>query len=187
VSSGETREALLEVAWRLMREDAAGASMARIANAAGVSRQTVYLHFESRAGLLLALVRWRDERSDFFSRVAAVREDDALEVLGRYVRTWLDYLPELHPVPSYLARARQDSAAFAAWTDRMGALEDLYRRPLKTLHAEGRLRGSVTSAVDAVRATASVFAWEHLVHDRGWSQRRAVATLWLASQGAILE
>lgn len=187
VSSDATHETILEAAWSLMKEDAPGATMASIARAAGVSRQAVYLHFESRAGLLLALVRWRDERSDFFARIdGAVRHEDAQAALGACVRTWLDYLPELYPVPAYLARARHDPAAFDAWIDRMRALERVYRQPIDRLHAEGRLVLGRRAAVDVVRATASLSAWEHLVVDRGWAQRTAVDAIWRAVRGAVL-
>ncbi len=178
---------ILEAAWRSMKQDAANATMASIARAAKVSRQAVYLHFESRAGLLLALVRWRDERSNFFDRVERVRErKDPLAALEGCVRAWLDYLPELDPVPLYLARARHDPPAFAAWSDRMRALEGLYREPLDRLHAESRLCLRPDRAVAAVRATASLSAWEHLVKDCGWAQRTAVETIWRATCGAIL-
>ncbi len=187
MSTSETRDGILDAAWRLMREDAANATMASIAKAAHVSRQAVYLHFESRAGLLLALVRWRDERSDFFDRIERVRSrDDALHALEGCVRVWLDYLPELDPVPLYLARARHDPPAFAAWSDRMRALESLYREPIDRLHVQGRLGSRPDRAVAAVRAIASVSAWEHLVKDCGWSQRATVDTIWRATCGAIL-
>src|SRR5688500_1518394 len=69
VSSASTRDQLLETAWRLFRSDPAAASMGRIAAEAGVSRQAVYLHFQSRAGLLLALVRWIDEREQIAAQL----------------------------------------------------------------------------------------------------------------------
>ncbi len=172
-----------------MRADAPRATLARIAAEAGVSRQALYLHFEGRAGLLLAMVRWVDEREKFFERVQPLTQRNSpLERLEGYVRIWLDYLPALHPVPGFLARAKADPEAHAAWTDRMAALEELYARPLRALHRQGALRRGLTAAaaVDAVRATASVHAWEHLVHDCGFSQRKAVDTLWAAAAGAVL-
>lgn len=188
MSRSETREAVLRVAWRLMKEDAASVTLGRIAQEAGVSRQALYLHFAGRAGLLLAMVRWVDEREQFFEKVgtlAALGEPRA-ELEG-CVRTWLDYLPRLHPVPGFLARAKDEPAARDAWQDRMAALEALYRKPMKVLESEGRLREgmSVEAGVQAVRAIASVHAWEQLVHGFGWSQRRAVDALWLAAAGAV--
>ncbi|MEM9188750.1 MAG: TetR/AcrR family transcriptional regulator [Myxococcota bacterium] len=189
MSSPATRELLLATAWRLMREDAPSASMARIAKEAGVSRQAVYLHFETRAGLLLALVRWTDERERFFDRLDPVRfPDDPRRTLEGYVRVWLDYLPTLHPVPGYLARAKHDPAARAAWADRMVALEKVYAEPIGALHRAGELRRGLgpKRARGAVRAIASVHAWEHLAVDQGWPQKRCVDTLWRGAEAAIL-
>ncbi|MGH1347059.1 MAG: TetR/AcrR family transcriptional regulator [Nannocystales bacterium] len=187
MSTAETRETILVAAWRLMKTDASNVTMASIARAAEVSRQAVYLHFESRAGLLLALVRWRDEASNFFSRIDRASNNlEPLSALEGCLRTWLNYLPELDPVPLYLARARDDPPAYAAWSDRMRALEALYREPIVRLDAEGSLLLSPDRAVAAVRAVAGLSAWQHLVKDCGWGQRAAVDTIWRATCGAIL-
>src|SRR5687768_18337288 len=116
MSSTTTREQLLETAWRLFQSDPAAASMGRIAAEAGVSRQALYLHFQSRAGLLLALVRWVDEREQIGARFAeASQSSSPREVLEADVRVWLDYLPRLHPVPIFLAGSSSDAEAQAAW------------------------------------------------------------------------
>jgi AcrR family transcriptional regulator len=178
----------LQAAWRLMREDAAHATLGRIAAEAGVSRQALYLHFDGRAGLLLAMVRWVDERERFAERVAPLAQLDPRARLEGYLRAWLGYLPALHPVPGVLARAQDDPEARAAWTDRMAAFEALLRVPLRKLHRAGALRRGLTAetALDATRALASVHAWEHLVHERGWSQRRAEDAIWNGVDGAVL-
>jgi hypothetical protein len=140
--------------------------------------------------LRLWMVRWVDEREHFFDRLIPIQQlTSPLKRLEGYVTTWLDYLPCLYPVPGHLARARRDDAATAAWGDRMCALEVLYQEPIRQLHETKALHThlGVNAAVDAIRATASVHAWEHLVHDRGWSQQRTVQTLWRAAQGAILK
>ena len=189
MSSEATKERLLDAAWRLMKRDAATATLAAIAAEAGVSRQALHLHFGARAGLLLAMVRWVDGREAFFERLVPVRElEDPAAQLRGYVCAWLDYLPALYPVPGYLARARSDAGAQAAWNDRMRALESLYREPIAALHQQGRLRGAIKprTALDLVRAIASVHAWEFLVHESGWAQKRATAMLWSSVEGAVL-
>ncbi|MEO1695853.1 MAG: TetR/AcrR family transcriptional regulator [Planctomycetota bacterium] len=189
MSSAPTKERLLEAAWSLMKRDAEKATLAAIAAEAGVSRQALHLHFGARSGLLLEMVRWVDERSAFFEKLEPIRElEDPAERLRVYVCTWLDYLPALHPVPGYLARARSDVSAREAWNDRMEALESLYRRPLKELHVSGQLSDGLkpAAALDLVRTIASVHAWEFLVHERGWSQKRTTRTLWSSVEAAIL-
>jgi AcrR family transcriptional regulator len=187
--SSDTRSLLLETAWKLLRRNPSAAAMGQIAAAAGVSRQTIYLHFQSRAGLLLALVRWVDERERIAEEFAAAAKlSSPLESLEAHVRIWLDYMPRLHPVPSFLARYDADSEAKAAWDDRMAELEKLYRRPLRILHKNGDLAEnmSVERAVALVRAVASVHAWYFLVHDCGWKQLDAVTGILHALRGALL-
>ncbi len=59
------RRQLLEVAWRLVREEGADAlSLGRLAEQAGVTKPLVYDHFETRNGLLIALYREYDARQN---------------------------------------------------------------------------------------------------------------------------
>jgi hypothetical protein len=134
-------------------------------------------------------VRWIDEReriAERFQRAAELPSPAA--VLIEHIRVWLDYLPRLHPVPRFLSHAVHDPAASAAWNDRMTELEKVYRRPLRALHAAGALRKelSVEQALALVRAIVSVDAWDYLVHQRGWKQEQAVASIIRAVQGAAL-
>lgn len=187
VSSDETAERILEATWALLRAGG-GVTMAGVADAVGISRQAVYLHVGSRAGLLVAVVRWVDRREGIAADMVAAADGRApAAALEALVRTWLDYLPRLHPAPIQLL-AGGDHEALAAWDDRMRELERAYRGPLTELHAQGELRPelSVRRAVELVRAVASLRAWDELVHGRRWSQRRAVDALWRAAAGAVL-
>lgn len=189
MSSDDTRGRLLETAWRMMREDPHGASMARIAGEAGVSRQAVYLHFHSRAGLLLALVRWIDDREQVRARfIEASKLATPLLILEADIRSWLDYLPRLHPVAIFMASHRGDPEAQAAWNDRMSELEKVFRAPLSALHRSGRLRAgvSVEKGVALVRAVASIHTWHYLVQECGYEQRDAVENILSAVRGALL-
>ncbi|WP_216361185.1 TetR/AcrR family transcriptional regulator [Caulobacter mirabilis] len=59
----QRREQLLEVAWRLTREEGTDAlTLGRLAQAAGVAKPVVYDHFGERNGLLAALYRDFDAR-----------------------------------------------------------------------------------------------------------------------------
>ena len=188
VSSEATRESLLEAAWLLLRRDPDSASMARIAAEAGVSRQAAYLHFQSRAGLLLAVVRWVDEREGIAARLGeALSEKAPRAALGAVVHTWLDYLPRVHPVALFLSRSTADAEAHAAWDDRMSELEKVYRRPLRELHKNGELRDGLSAdqAVALLRGIASVEAWHFLVHERDWPHERAVHAIIRAASGAL--
>ena len=56
-----TKSRILEVTWRLLESGNKAIRMADIAKAAGVSRQALYLHFPSRAELLVATTRHIDK------------------------------------------------------------------------------------------------------------------------------
>ena len=56
----ETRKRIIEVTGQLIVEHGSGLRLQEVAARAGVSRQTLYLHFGDRQGLILALVREMD-------------------------------------------------------------------------------------------------------------------------------
>ena len=125
--SEKTRAAILDATWSLMAEKKRlDVSQAEIAAAAGVSRQTIFIAFGNRAGLLTAMARNKDMGSDHvarlreISRAATVGPDD----FRRYIEIWLDYLPLIYPVVILLdAAALTDAEAASALDDRMkGAL-----------------------------------------------------------------
>ena len=69
--SAETRARILEAAWARVRDQGPSAlSVKAIADAAGVSRQLVYFHYGTRAGLIVAMARHRDATGGFPARLA---------------------------------------------------------------------------------------------------------------------
>src|SRR3954453_10907754 len=96
--SAETRARVLDAAWqRVLESGPAGVSVKDIAAAAGVSRQLVYFHYGSRAGLLAAMASHIDERSGFLAALAVARRRQPREALEALLRAWCAYLPELLP------------------------------------------------------------------------------------------
>ncbi len=70
-ASADTRVRILETTVRMLEESGGrGVRMGDIAGEAGVSRQAVYLHFASRADLLVAATRYLDEKLDVEGRIA---------------------------------------------------------------------------------------------------------------------
>jgi AcrR family transcriptional regulator len=178
VRADETRARILETAWELVRERGAGAvRMQDVAEAAGVTRQLVYVHFGDRAGLLVAMARHHDVRSGFRERVAATRKLPPAEGLDQLLRLWWGYVPDILPVAAALhaAAATSDDAA-AAWRDRMEDLREAFRIALARLRRDGRLAPgwSVDAAADWVWARSHVTGWQQLVEDRGWRPARYV-------------
>jgi AcrR family transcriptional regulator len=161
--SAETRRRVLDAAWaRVLERGTAGVSVKDIAAAAGVSRQLVYFHYGSRAGLLLAMARHIDQSSGF---AAAATEAEDLEAL---LRAWCAYLPELLPVARALEAALiTGDEGGTAWRQRMGELREAVRRVLEP--AGLRPGWTVDAAADWVWARMQPSTYAHLVQERGWA------------------
>jgi AcrR family transcriptional regulator len=173
----DSRERILEAAWRLVtRSGVAAATLAEIAAAAGVSRQLVYLHFGSRGGVLVAMVRHRDATRRVADELAAIFDLPSAErSLAGFLRWWCGYIPEILPVARALEAASvSDEAAAAAWQDRMAALLRGARRITERLDQAGRLAEGwdPQSAAEWCWAQMHVSNWQHLVVERGWSERK---------------
>ena len=182
----EVRTRILETAWRLIgeRQDAS-VSLLEIAREAGVSRQTVYVNFGSRAGLLLAMVEHRDATSPELDRMKRSRLDQpADELLEAVVRNWFKYVPVVFKVAYALqAAATTDEDARQALDSRMQLLRDGLLTVMQRLQSDGRLaRGwSAETAADWCYHLVHLDTWQHLVIERGWKPadvvQRTVTTL----------
>jgi AcrR family transcriptional regulator len=146
-----TRADILDVAWRVIAQHGTHVSMAQIAEAVGLTRQAVYVHFRSRGGLLVALVRRADDRADIHARFrTALAVDDPRRRLDAFLRVWLDFVPTIHPVASSLMRARADDPeAAAAWQDRMAALRRGFAVLTRSLRRDGVLAAAWTAPTAA--------------------------------------
>ncbi len=179
--SERTRLEILDAAWDLIAERGAAVSMAEIAAAVGMTRQSVYVHFSSRGGLLMALVRRADDRFFIWEGfTSAMTEKDPAKRLDAVLAVWLEFVPKIHPVATDLIRMRAtDEDAARAWEDRMAELLKFYRGLINDLKKEGALAPgwSVPRATDFLWASSSVQAWDLLVGDRGWSAVTAEKTI----------
>ena len=73
--------------------------MADIAKRAGISRQALYLHFRTRADLLIATTLHLDEVNRTEERLVASRTAaTGLQRLEAFIEAWGSYLPEIHGV-----------------------------------------------------------------------------------------
>lgn len=172
VRGEQTRDRILEAAWGLVADrGASDVTMADVARAAGVTRQLVYFHFDTRAGLLVAMARHRDHVSGFLERVAATRQLPPVEALAALLAAWVEYVPAILPVARALeaGMARGEDEA-AAWRDRMTDLREAFRLAVERVHAEGRLAATwtVDDAADWIWARSHLANHQHLVVERGW-------------------
>jgi len=172
VTSRDTRARILDTAWGLVRERGVGAvTVAEIAAATGVSRQLLYVYFENRAGLMVAMARRHDVRSGFAGRAAEAGSLPPVEALERLLRLWFAYLPEILPVARALeAAAINGDEGGVAWRDRMGDLRELFAAAMARIDGDGRLAEgwTVPAATDWVWARAQPSTFQHLVGDRAW-------------------
>lgn len=162
----ETRIGILDAAWALMAETGRlDVGQGEIAARAGVSRQTVYLAFGSRAGLLLAMLRNRDARSAEVPRLWEIAGGSGAEPEDflAYLEAWMDYLPKIYPVGIQLdVAALHDKDAAAAWDDRM---KNTLLRGMKAILARIEKSGRIAPGWTA--GTAAEMAWS-LVHPASW-------------------
>ena len=177
-----TRSRILDCTWRLLETDPARAvRMADIAEAAGVSRQAVYLHFPNRADLLIATTRHIDAMNDVDARLAASRAAaTGVERLDAYVEALGNYFPHVHAVLKALTALRDtDPAAAAAIADREAAMRHGCTAAIKALEHDNTLHPdhSPRQATDILWTLLSIHTWERYRHHCGWSQKRYVATM----------
>ncbi|HEX6447138.1 MAG TPA: helix-turn-helix domain-containing protein [Streptosporangiales bacterium] len=175
--SRRTREALLGAARAILEEEGFDAlTMGRVAERAGVTRRSVYLHFASPTELVDALFDYVAEAENLDGSMARVwAAPDAVAAL----RAWATHLAEYHVRVLAVDRAvdrvrRVDEAAAAHHRRVLSAKRGNCRRLVTWLHDEGRLAApwTVQSATDMMYVLASSDVVEGLIVDRRWSQRR---------------
>jgi AcrR family transcriptional regulator len=143
-SAAETRRRILDAVYERLREAPAEAvSVERVAKMAGVARSTVYLIFESRAGLFDALAADLFDRSGYARLLEAVRVDDAWESASGGIRAGVEVfaanrdvfralhsMQELDPdaVGGTIRRVEERRTAGMAWAARR-LREQGYLRP----------------------------------------------------------
>lgn len=172
-----TRTEILDCAWDLISKKGAEVSLAEIGKAAGISRQSVYDHFGSRGGLILALVRRADDRFDIKARLHAAFEDADPEVrLKNTIAVWITFVQEIYPVATDLIRLRStDEAASVAWEDRMAELRQWLQQLTLSLEHDQALQEawSAKSASEYLWAAFSVQSWGLLTRDCDWPEATA--------------
>jgi AcrR family transcriptional regulator len=180
--SASTRTDILRAARGLIETaQFAEVTLTRVAAAAGVSRQAIYLHFGSKTQLLVALVGWIDGQGRLPELTAEARRGtDPVDMALRGVRAAATYNLDIADVGLALRAARHsDPAAAAAWEDRMAGRLAGIRSAVQLVEAAGRLRPQWTTqtATDAIFALTSLTVYEDLVRDRGWPPDRYVDQL----------
>jgi AcrR family transcriptional regulator len=174
MSRNNSRTRILDAALTLIASRGqAGVTMAEIGKAARVSRQAVYLNFADRADLLLALVRYVDEKRGLAEEVKKIT--GAPTALGA-LREAVALQSRMNPGVWAIARAldavrRTDDAAEKGWQDRLKSRLETCHTIAKRLAQEGILRNEWTAGVtaDVLWSVTSLRTWEDLVVQRRWT------------------
>lgn len=150
-----------------------GVSMSDIARKTGISRQALYLHFDSRTELMLATVQYVDEVKGLSERLVQFESaTTGVELLDTCVNVWGNYIPEIYGLAKALLSTRDtDEATAAAWNSCMACLRDLCKTIIDTLVNEGNLVDKWTEdeAVEILFTLISIHNWEQLTIDGGWT------------------
>lgn len=175
----DTKTRILNAAWSLLEGPQAGnVRMGDIAKKAGVSRQALYLHFPTRAELLIATTRHIDVVKDMGERLAESRSANTGRArLRAFIDAWGNYIPEIYGVGrALLAVMDTDEAAAVAWQDRMQAVREGCAAAIQSLEESEELSPDFASseAVDILWALLSVRTWEHFTQNCGWPQDRYI-------------
>lgn len=194
MSNGDpgTRDKIL-AATRLLMEKGSGRGvrMSDIASEAGVSRQAIYLHFGSRAGLLLATVQFVDKQERFQERAVRVcNMAQADRALRAFIEFWADYSPRIYGMAKALMTMKhKDQAAAAAWENRMSGLRGICALLASRLKDQDRLAQgwSVDRTADFLWSMISIPMWENLVLERGWSSSEYADAVYEGLRGVILQ
>jgi len=184
--AADARSRLLDTAWQMIAERGdAGITLVDVARRAGLSRQTVYVNFGSRSGLLLAMVEHRDANSPELARLVQARPGVApATALEGVVRAWFAYVPVVFKVARALSAAGEaDADARAAIESRWQRLKAGFLAIASGLQQTGQLAPQWTpqSACDWCYHLTHIDSWQHLVIESGWTPERlaeqTIATL----------
>jgi len=188
----ETRARVLEAAARLFAERGfESATISAIAEAAGVSPETVYAGFRNKRTLLGELIRAAvrgseaapvPEQAGPRAVAAAVDQREQLQLFAADVSLRLERVGPLVEVLSTASRTDPELAALLAkiHDERLTNL----RTFVQALAANGPLRLEPEAALDTVWALASTDVHRLLTGTRGWSRERYRE--WLAGSLAAL-
>jgi AcrR family transcriptional regulator len=191
-SAQSTRATILDAARKLFEAHASGpVHMADVAASAGISRQAVYLHFPSRADLLLAVVRHVDDVHGFAGLLERVaRQPHGGEALGLFIELWAAYLEEIGEISRAIEHlAQTDADAASAWEDRMDGFRSVCGLLVKRLQKDEALAHgwSPADAADLMWTTLSISTWRALTRGRQWSQARYVQRMWRHLERSLVD
>ena len=171
------KERILEAALALMtKRGAVDVTMAQIAKAARMSRQAVYLHFADRGELLIALVRYTDQKRGLDAEIQHIHDSPTgVEAMRRMISLQARSNPIIWPVARMLDGARRsDPEVERSWQDRLQHRLVGCRQIMRKVQDDGDLLPGIPfeCAADLLWTLTSLRMWEDLVLQRKWPVKR---------------
>ena len=174
MSSEQTKKRILKTTWTVLETKGSNSRMSDIAKAVGISRQALYLHYPTRAELLIATTKYIDYVKKVDQRLELSRTArTGIQRLHAFIRAWGGYIPEIHGMSVALRNMREnDKAAAEAWDDRMQAVRHGCQAAVIAIAKDGKLKSDLSEqiATNLHWKLLTVENWEKLALDYAWSQ-----------------
>ena len=186
----DTRRTILEAVLHLL-DSQERATYEAVAQGAGVSRQTVYTHFPTRAELLVAAVDRARETTGMAAATSAVLEaPTARAALEAFVELHCSIVPRI--LAAYVAVERErslDPDIEAAFVARSGGRRQLALLVATRLQAEKDLIApwTATTACDLISTLTSGTTTAQLLRDVDWTVAELRERLLVVLQRSLLE
>ncbi|MEP7106292.1 MAG: TetR/AcrR family transcriptional regulator [Chloroflexota bacterium] len=191
VAAAETRTRILAAAHELIPEAENSLGVDEIARHAGVAVQTIYDHFGSKGGLLVAVVQDVQRSAGLVEAIEGVfRSPDGESALQKMIAATLSLWHRAWPYIEFILRSRRVDPVVG----RENAVLDTLRHAhlwaiCRQIQDEGRLRSrrSAVWGADQVFALTTATVYEELVVRRGWSLNAATDSITKAAMAAVLK
>ena len=186
-----TRASILAAARDLIPETESGVGVDEIAARAGVAVQSVYDHFGSKGGLLMAVLEDAQRSAGLYDAFARVfRSPDGETALRRMIGATEAVWHGAWPYIEFMLRSRRIDPV----VKREVAILDASRHAhlwaiCRRLQDEGRIRGrhSAGWAADQAFALTHPVVYEELAVRRGWTLAATTSAITTAVAAAVLE
>ena len=191
MSSEQTKTRILDTTWKLLEKRIEKNRMSDIAKAVGISRQAIYLHYPTRAELLIATTKHIDTVKKVNQRLELSRTaGSGIERLHFFIKAWGGYIPEIHGISVALRNmCKNDKAAAEAWDDRMQAVRHGCQAAVVAIAKDGKIKFDLSEqiATDILWTLLTIENWEKLVINCGWIQSAYEEKMIEIAEIAILE
>lgn len=178
----ETRLRIIEAAYTLLAgEGYHNVSLDEIAARAGVSRQTIYVQFGSKRGVLQAIAEYIERESYGTDMMAGARTvTSAIHTIRNGVRDQIDFFHQnADLLRTFYAQAANDPDFRSVWQDRMRERRDAIHLLVEKLAKQGWLveDWSVEEATDWLWSLTNFQRYDELVIERGWTSEQLARRL----------